>query len=278
MFSTWVRPMKATTFPFRVFEGLGDTWAQLRRGRWEDVLADVRQVDALITDTPYSERTHRGHNSAVAANRVRPCDEHRLRVDKRRGSTYGVGINRRRALHYKCWTPADVDAFVDAWSPRTRGWFVVMTDHVLAPAWMSALERHGRYVFSPLSFVHPGSRVRLVGDGPAQWAVHIVVARPRTAAFAKWGALPGGYVLPPGQPREKGVVGGKPLWLMRQLVRDYSRPGDLVCDPCAGGATTLRAALLEGRDAIGAERLQANYRHALTRLSETCSTLLEAAE
>lgn len=46
---------------------------------------------------------------------------------------------------------------------------------------------------------------------------------------------------------------GKPSWLMRALVRDYSMPADLVCDPLAGWGSTLRAALDEGRRAIGAE-------------------------
>lgn len=46
---------------------------------------------------------------------------------------------------------------------------------------------------------------------------------------------------------------GKPSWLMRALVRDYSLPSDLVCDPMAGWGSTLRAALDEGRRAIGAE-------------------------
>jgi DNA modification methylase len=46
---------------------------------------------------------------------------------------------------------------------------------------------------------------------------------------------------------------------MRAIVRDYSRPGDLVCDPCAGGATTLIAAATERREAVGAEVDDANY-------------------
>jgi DNA modification methylase len=40
---------------------------------------------------------------------------------------------------------------------------------------------------------------------------------------------------------------------MRALVRDYSRPGDLIVDPCMGSATTILAAVIEGRRAIGAE-------------------------
>jgi DNA modification methylase len=54
---------------------------------------------------------------------------------------------------------------------------------------------------------------------------------------------------------------------MRALVRDYSRPGDLVVDPCAGGGTTLAAALLEGRRACGAEVNPHHHREAMNRLA-----------
>ncbi len=205
---------------------------ELRLGKWQDALADVGMVDTLITDPPYSERTHSGHDEISSK------------------------LEGRRTLGYVAWSVSDVRAFVVDWSPRVRGWMVAITDHVLAPAWEDALARSGRYTFAPLQFMHSGSRVRINGDGPALWSVTIVVARPRSQTFLRWGSLPGGYVLPPGSNDRsdgKGVIGGKPLWLMRALVRDYSRPGDLICDPCAGGATTLIAARMEGRRAIGAE-------------------------
>jgi hypothetical protein len=227
----------------------GASAIDLRFGRWQDVLADV-ECDALIVDAPYSEKTHEGHDTTASNERV--------------------DASHRRTLGYCPWNVGDVDAFVEAWSPRTRGWFVTITDHVLAPVWAAALERAGRYAFSPLAFVAPGSRVRIVGDGPAQWSVWLIVARPRQPEFAKWGALPGAYVLPPGQRdlrSARAVMGGKPLWLMQALVRDYTRAGDLVCDPCAGGATTLLAAVTEGRRAVGAECLEAHYKLAQKRLA-----------
>ena len=49
------------------------------------------------------------------------------------------------------------------------------------------------------------------------------------------------------------MVGSKPVWLMRALIRDYSEPGDLVCDPFAGFGTTLLAAAIEGRRSVGCE-------------------------
>ena len=54
---------------------------------------------------------------------------------------------------------------------------------------------------------------------------------------------------------------------MRALVRDYTRPGDLVCDPCAGGATTLLAAAIEGRRAIGAELDPSTHAKAMRRIA-----------
>ncbi len=216
----------------------------LRLGRWEDALADVERVDAVITDTPYSDRTHSAYREME-----------------------DVG---RRPIGYSKWSDSDVSAFVESWAPRCSGWFVALTDHILARSWEAHLEQQGRYVFSPLACMEIGSRVRLSGDGPCQWSVWTVVSRPRTRDFAKWGALPGGYIVPPNKGwragARNGCMGSKPLHLMRAIVRDYSRSGDLVCDPCAGGGTTLLAAAMEGRRAIGAEMDPETHAKATQRL------------
>lgn len=238
----------------------------LREGRWQDVLPDVT-CDALIVDAPYSERTHSTHGRSGASAAV--C------YDERTGKTRAN--KAPKPINYECWKPEDVAAFVDFWAPRTRGWFVTITDHSLAPHWEAALASSGRYVFSPLAFIANGSRIRLAGDGPSQWCCWIVVARPKNAVFHRWGTLPGGYVLPPGE-AGNAVVGGKPLWLMRALVRDYSRPGDLICDPCAGGGTTLLAAATEGRRAVGAEMDPKHYEIARKRIAKGYTpTLFSAA-
>lgn len=230
-----------------------------RLGRWQDVLADVT-CDALIVDAPYSERTHDGHDEGTeTANSV----AERL---KSGGSSptfeFRASKLTRRPINYAPWGAEEVAEFVASWSPRTRGWFVSLTDHVLAPLWESALLEAGRYVFAPVPFVTKGSRVRLTGDGPSNWSTWVIVARPKTRSFASWGTLRGAYV---GTAGERVIPGGKPLSLMRAIVRDYSRRGDLVCDPCAGAATTLIAAETEGRAAIGAEMDVATYATAAAR-------------
>lgn len=191
--------------------------------------------DLLLLDAPYSRKTVLGHDAGV-----------RVFVD-------GA---RRREMGYQWWEPEDVAECVRFWSPRTRGWFVSITDDVLAPVWKEELARSGRYEFPALPFVERGSRVRVSGDGPSCWTCQVVVARPRTSEFAHWGTLDGAYVAPRGtRERRPGasVVGHKSQWIMRSLIRDYSRPGDLVVDPCAGGGSTLVAACALGRRSLGIE-------------------------
>jgi site-specific DNA-methyltransferase (adenine-specific) len=93
------------------------------------------------------------------------------------------------------------------------------------------------------------------------------VSRPHS--IAKWGTLPGAYVLPAevGPARAKLIPGSKPLRLMRAIVRDYTRPGDLIVDPFVGSGTTLLAAAIEGRSAIGAECDLKTFALAVRRLS-----------
>lgn len=227
--------------------------ASVYHASWVELLDVVGSCDMLAVDAPYSAKTHAGHgDGAKAANVAQPG--------------YVEQGGGWREINYQAWSKADVDAFVTGWAPKCTGWFVTITDHVLAPEWMASLERSGRYVFAPMPYVAPGSRIRMMGDGPPCWACWIIVARPRSMPWSKWasaealakrGARPlrGAYVLPPGYSEELDVIGGKPLWLMERLLEDYSARGDLVVDPCCGAGTTLTAAQRLGRRAIGGDAL-----------------------
>jgi hypothetical protein len=212
-----------------------------------------RKADLLFVDAPYSEKTHKGHAQG------------KLTEDRANG--FGVAgdsaIHRyarqaaaRADLEYAAWSPENVYDFCSRWLPLTIGWAVTVTDHVLSVAWTDAMETHGRYVFQPLPWVEIGSRVRLLGDGPSSWSCWVIVSRPKRAPFSKWGTLRGAYVGPGEnkQNRPDRITGAKSYAMMRDLISDYSRPGDLVVDPCLGGGTTLVGALAEGRRCIGMEK------------------------
>jgi site-specific DNA-methyltransferase (adenine-specific) len=224
----------------------------LHHGAWQDA-PWPQEVDVIVTDPPYSAKVHTGHNHVA-----RP----------------GGSLRHRTRIEYDHLTPADVEAWASAWTPRVKYWLCVMCDHALIPHWQQAIERAGLYAFAPVPCVIIGMTCRLQGDGPSSWTVYLMVAR--TKAAHKWGTLPGAYVVGKeafGQAAGRRI-GGKPLSLMRQIIRDYSRPGMLVADPCAGHATTLVAALESGRRAWGCELDPAAHAAGSARLAGACPPTL----
>lgn len=217
--------------------------ATLYQGNCLEIMPTLPRIDAVITDPPYSERTHTGQCVGEQADGV-----------------------VRNPLDYEAWSPEDVQRFATAAVGACDGWIAAMCDDVLAPAYVEALRAAGRYVFAPLPYYAPGSRVRLSGDGPSSWTIWIVVAR--TKAQHKWGTLPGGYVREPGWDSPE-KMGGKPVKLMEQVIRDYSRQGQLICDPCMGRGTTGVAALSMGRGFVGIEHDPAEFDRACERIANS---------
>lgn len=220
--------------------------AELWHGDCRQVLPLLASVDAVITDPPYSRRTHAGHDAAAKG-----------------GKAEGKDDSDRAGLGYHALTPEDVAYFAGHYARVCSGWVVWMTDSDLALAVRQAMEAAGRYAFAPLPFYQPGRSVRLSGDGPSSWTDWIVVSR--TKAQMKWGTLPGGYVAGPGW-NDKARMGGKPTLLMQALVTDYSRVGDLVLDTHMGAGTTGVACAQTGRRFIGCEIDRATFDLACQRI------------
>jgi len=226
---------------------------ELRLGDYREVLCDVTAVDCVLTDPPFSAKTHAGHDAGAGiANKM-----------NRPTSGPAEGFGARSELSYASWSHTEIARLAAFFSTRCAGWMVALSDSILCADYRAQFELVGLTGFHPLPCVIPGMTVRMAGDGPSSWAVYANVARPK--ALHKWGTLPGAYICKPG---ERGYIGGKPLELMRALVRDYSQPDDLVCDPCAGSGTTLLAAAQLGRRAIGAEVDGDAFDRAILRLSQ----------
>lgn len=216
---------------------------RLYQGRWQDTLAD-ECADHLIIDAPYSDRVHASKFKSSSKD-----DANRKAVGE---SFASWGVDEIRE--------------VCAWAKdHVKHWVVSLTDHVLFPIWEQELFERGYLVFAPVILVETNRTVRLAGDGPACWATMMVVARPRGAEFLKWRSLPGAYVT---HKTNDKMQGGKALEVMRQIVRDYSDKGDTIVDLCAGFGTTLLAAAIEGRRAVGAEVDPDTYAKARARMYE----------
>ena len=205
--------------------------ATLYLGDCRDILPTLGKVDHIISDPPYSTRTHSGHDGR--ANTVGRFD--------------GADVKK---LGYGALSEEDASALAGLFCDSTTGWIVWLTDANLAKHIADEMERLGRTIFLPLPYFHPGRSVRLTGDGPSSWTDWLVVSR--TKAQSKWGTLRGGYVAGPGWD-DKVRMGGKPTRLMQLIVTDYSRYGELVCDPFMGAGTTGVACAKEGRRFIGIE-------------------------
>ena len=219
---------------------------ELRCGDWRDVLADVESCDAVICDPPYSERTHKGFRSG--------------------GVSAGSISEQPGIIEYKPLSRADAAEFVASWAPRTRKWIVLFGDHITQAWFADDLKDHGWYVFAPVAWVRRDAPPRFSGDGPQRSAEWLTVARPKRAT--KCGSLPGYYLVN----RVEGPVNGstmpgqKNLVGMRALIRHYSSHDDLIADPFSGSGTTMLAAAIEGRRAIGAECDEATFVKACRRL------------
>jgi site-specific DNA-methyltransferase (adenine-specific) len=215
----------------------------LRCGDWRDVLADVGEVDAVITDPPYSERTHNG---------------------QRTGSSI-----RMPSIGYGHITSGDARALADAWAPRCRWYAVVFGDHVTSLWHREAWGLYGFDVYAPVGWVKTNPPPCFNGMGPASALEHVTIARrrrrlPPGRRFSR----PGVYLVDAGgDSRTRTVSGAKSLQGMRAIVGDYTNPGDVVVDPYAGGGTTLIAAAELGCKAIGAELDPDTYAKAQKRIA-----------
>lgn len=213
-----------------------------------EIMPHLGRVDHVITDPPYSDRTHKGHDS---------------------WNKPGADGSVRSPLGYAGISEAKAKTVAEAISSICDGWIVWMTDHNLVPTIEAKLASIGRKVFAPLPFYQSGRSVRLAGDGPCSWTDWIIVSR--TAKQSKWGTLRGGYIAGEGW-NDKARMGGKPLPLMLQVVDDYSRHGDTVLDPFLGGGTTAVACEKLGRHCIGIEIDEAAFDRACRRVDEATRT------
>jgi site-specific DNA-methyltransferase (adenine-specific) len=221
----------------------------LRLGRWQDALADVTTCDAVICDPPYSARTHEG---------------------QRTGSSL-----RMPTISYDGITSDDAHAFAAHWAPIARRWAVLCCDHMAFRWHEAAWEAQGWLVFAPVIMLRKNPIPRLSGDGPCLAAEFIMVGRPRRRMEkADMGSRSGAYEVEIGNETRsengngRSVAGVKPLGLMRAIVRDYSRPGDLIVDPFCGSGTTALAAAMEGRRCITSEEKPEHYAIAKRRLDK----------
>jgi hypothetical protein len=207
----------------------------------------ARSVDLVITDPPYSPRVHAGSRRGSADDRVRELGFSPLAADERA-------------------------AMAAAFARIARRWVIVFSDQQGAGPWERDLEAAGLEPVQTCVWVKLGCAPQFTGDRPACGHECIVVAhqtRRGKPMKKRWnaGGKHGVYVHAIERGEGRCHPTQKPLSLMRELVGDFSDPGELVCDPYAGSGTTGVACVQLGRRFLGWERDAAMAEAARRRLA-----------
>jgi site-specific DNA-methyltransferase (adenine-specific) len=206
-----------------------------------------KSVDHVITDPPYDAHTHSRGGKAV----------------RRYDGGAEIGKIPFAPL-------ADVRPVAAQIARVTKRWALVFCAVRQIEPWAQAFEAEGWRVPRVMVWVKPDASPQFSGDRPGHGFEPIVLAHPVGRTRWNGGGMKGVYECLR-MDRESGWLHPtqKPLDLLEALVRDFTEPGEVICDPFAGSATTLVAARRLGRKAVGFERDPAFHAVAQKRIAGT---------
>ena len=221
-----------------------DEWVTLYHGDCREVLAEMseRSVASVLTDPPYTERTH-------------------LKARSLSGNTVTSGITTFGSI-----TDEDLRSALSECGRVASRWVIATLDY-----------RHAvEFDVNPPSglrcqrigvWVKTNPTPQLTGDRPAQgWEAIAYMHRADCRSRWNGGGRHGNYVS-----RIADATGhptAKPLGILTDWVTQYSDPGETLLDPFAGSGTTLVAAKALGRKAIGVELEERYCEIAARRLAQ----------
>jgi site-specific DNA-methyltransferase (adenine-specific) len=185
-------------------------------------------VDAVITDPPYSARTHKNA--------------------KKNDPALGYGV---KAVDFDSFTDEMLYQAYDEMARITKSWIVSNIDYNHAfrfetqPPQGMTQKRIGVWVKN-------NPMPQISADRPGQgWEAISYLHKEGGRSVWNGGGLHGNYVTNLASPT--GHPTPKPLTMVQSFIERFTNEGDLVLDPFAGGGTTLLAARNLGRKAVGVE-------------------------
>lgn len=228
-----------------------DDAVTLYLGDCREILPQLEPVDHVIFDPPYSAH--------VDGNSVR-------------GNGHKAG-GRRQALGFTPMTPELMDAVSRYAAYLAKRWVIVFSDVESGHLWRHSLTEQG----DALEFIRSGMWVKenatpqMTGDRPAIGVELITIAhRPGRKRWNGGGKVAvwtcatayraGDHVTHTTQ---------KPVALLRDLILDFTDPGDLLLDPFGGSGTTAVAAKMLGRRCLVIEQQEQHCEDAARRFAGT---------
>lgn len=218
-------------------------------GDCREILPTLGAVDHVISDLPYEDELHK------AVGRIRRKDGREM------VGTLGFdGINATRAEIAKQIVTA------------SEGWAILFTLAEGVRAWRDDIQAAGGKFDTTLFWIKPDASPRFNGQGAARGAECAVTAW-CGKGYRSWnsGGKRGVYTHLVNKGRQGEHPTEKPLSLMCELFQDFTRPGQLICDPFMGSGTTGVAAVKCGRRFIGIEQNEKWFDLSCRRIGEALS-------
>lgn len=205
---------------------------EIMHGDCTDLMTGLkpRSVDLIVTDPPYVAR-YRDRSGRTVSN-----DDNSDWLIPAFSEMYRVLKNECFCVSFYGWTHTDL--FFNAW--KTAGFRIV--GHITFPKRYTSTVRLLRYQHESaylLAKGRPSAPDHVIGD-VIDWIDYT------------------GNKLHPTQ---------KPLSILMPIIQSFSAVNSLVLDPFAGSGSTLAAAVLTGRRALGIELVEENVRVATERLT-----------
>jgi DNA modification methylase len=214
---------------------------------------DCREVmpglsaDHVITDPPFEAEAHTLHRRVLR----------------------GEGLTKE-PLPFDPIDEATRAAVADRIGHQTNRWVLTFCQIEASQTWRAAYEAGGLVYRRTCIWVKPDGMPQYSGDRPGMGYETLVAMHAPGASKWNGGGRHGVFSFYKGdnggRPNEHPTT--KPGPLMRELVRLFTDPGDLILDPFMGSGTTLRAAKDLGRRAIGIEINERYCEVAARRMSQ----------
>lgn len=209
-------------------------------------LLPTLSVDHVIGDPPYEDELHK------AMGRIQRNDGREMVDD------LGFdGVNAGRA------------AIAAAAVSASSGWVILFTLAEGVRAWRDDLQAVKAKWDTTCFWIKPDSSPRFNGQGPARGAECFVTCWAGTG-YRRWngGGKRGVYTHCVNQGRQGEHPTEKPVPLMMEIVADFTRPGETVCDPFMGSGTTGVACAKSGRAFVGIEQNERWFDLSCRRIEE----------
>ena len=199
-----------------------------------EIMPTLGRVSHVIGDPPYEKEAHK--------------------VGRRTQATIKRGVNAD--LDFAAITSDQRMQAARLACDMSDGWVLFFCQAEAAGDWRDALEAAGGKYKRTMIWVKPDSTPQLNGQMPAPGYESMPLAW-CGVGHSRWngGGKRGVYThLTNQRDRDGRHPTEKPIPLMRELVTDFTLPGDMILDPFMGSGTTGIACVRSGRRFIGIEK------------------------